>query len=132
VAVGTERVLIKGKWRSVEVRACPVTFRPDVRQIEAARRARGLAARAGVDIGRACRRRHAYRGCIVQRLAKGHAMGAAVTEVSPGEKLTLGLILTLFLPDLKQPFEDREGALAVILLAPLQITGGRSFRCGGR
>jgi hypothetical protein len=39
VAVGTERVLIKGKWRSVEVRACPVTFRPDVRQIEAARRA---------------------------------------------------------------------------------------------
>jgi hypothetical protein len=39
VAVGTERVLIKGKWRSVEVRACPVTFRPDGRQIEAARRA---------------------------------------------------------------------------------------------
>lgn len=38
VVVGTERVLIKGKWRSVEVRACPVTFRPDVRQIEAARR----------------------------------------------------------------------------------------------
>jgi hypothetical protein len=39
VVVGTERVLIKGKWRSVEVRACPVTFRPDARQIEAARRA---------------------------------------------------------------------------------------------
>jgi hypothetical protein len=38
VVVGTERVLIKGKWRSVEVRACPVTFRPDTRQIEAARR----------------------------------------------------------------------------------------------
>ena len=38
VVVGTERVLIKGKWRSVEVRACPVTFRPDARQIEAARR----------------------------------------------------------------------------------------------
>ena len=37
VVVGTERVLIKGKWRSVEVRACPVTFRPDARQIEAAR-----------------------------------------------------------------------------------------------
>jgi len=36
--VGTERVLVKGKWRSVEVRACPVTFRPDARQIEAARR----------------------------------------------------------------------------------------------
>lgn len=39
VVVGTEQVLIKGKWRSVEVRACPVTFRPDARQIEAARRA---------------------------------------------------------------------------------------------
>ena len=39
VVVGTERVLSRGKWRTVEVRACPVTFRPDVRQIEAARRA---------------------------------------------------------------------------------------------
>jgi len=38
VVVGTERVLVKGKWRSVEVRACPVTFRPDAHQIEAARR----------------------------------------------------------------------------------------------
>ena len=38
VVVGTGRVLIKGKWRSVEVRACPVTFRPDSKQIEAARR----------------------------------------------------------------------------------------------
>jgi len=38
VVVGTERVLVRGKWRSVEVRACPVTFRPDARQIEAARR----------------------------------------------------------------------------------------------
>lgn len=37
--VGTERVLIKGKWRSVEVRACPVRFSPDQRQIEAARQA---------------------------------------------------------------------------------------------
>jgi hypothetical protein len=37
--VGTERVLVKGKWRSVEVRACPVMFRPDASQIEAARRA---------------------------------------------------------------------------------------------
>lgn len=36
--VGTERVLIKGKWRSVEVRACPVTFRPDAQQIASARR----------------------------------------------------------------------------------------------
>jgi thiazole synthase ThiGH ThiG subunit len=38
VVVGTERVLVKGKWRNVEVRACPVTFRPDAGQIEAARR----------------------------------------------------------------------------------------------
>lgn len=38
VLVGTERVLLRGKWRSVEVRACPVTFRPDPGQIEAARR----------------------------------------------------------------------------------------------
>jgi len=38
VVVGIERVLVRGKWRSVEVRACPVTFRPDARQIEAARR----------------------------------------------------------------------------------------------
>jgi hypothetical protein len=38
VVVGTERVLVKGKWRSVEVRACPVMFRPDANQIEAARR----------------------------------------------------------------------------------------------
>ena len=35
--VGTERVLVKGKWRSVEVRACPVRFSPDQRQIEGAR-----------------------------------------------------------------------------------------------
>jgi hypothetical protein len=41
VVVGTERVLVRGKWRSVEVRACPVTFRPDARQIEAARRGYG-------------------------------------------------------------------------------------------
>lgn len=41
MVVGTERVLIKGKWRSVEVRACPVTFRPDARQIGAARDAYG-------------------------------------------------------------------------------------------
>lgn len=38
VVVGTERVLSRGKWRTVEVRACPVIFRPDARQIEAARR----------------------------------------------------------------------------------------------
>ena len=39
VVVGTERVLSRGKWRTVEVRACPVMFHPDLRQIEAARRA---------------------------------------------------------------------------------------------
>lgn len=38
IVVGTERVLVKGTWRNVEVRACPVTFRPDTSQIEAARR----------------------------------------------------------------------------------------------
>ena len=37
--VGSERVLIKGKWRSVEVRACPVRFSPDQKQIESARQA---------------------------------------------------------------------------------------------
>jgi hypothetical protein len=38
VVVGSERVLVKGTWRNVEVRACPVIFRPDTSQIEAARR----------------------------------------------------------------------------------------------
>lgn len=38
VVVGTERVLSRGKWRTVEVRACPVMFRPDARQIVSARR----------------------------------------------------------------------------------------------
>ena len=36
--VGMERVLVRGKWRRVEVRACPVRFSPDQRQIDAARR----------------------------------------------------------------------------------------------
>ena len=39
IVVGTERVLSRGKWRTVEVRARPVTFRPDARQIGAARQA---------------------------------------------------------------------------------------------
>ena len=39
VVVGTERVLLRGKWRTLEVRACPVTFSPHPQQIEAARRA---------------------------------------------------------------------------------------------
>jgi hypothetical protein len=38
VVVGTERILIRGKWRTVEVRACPVTFSPAPQQIDAARR----------------------------------------------------------------------------------------------
>ena len=37
--VGTEQVQVSGKRRTVEVRACPVRFSPDSRQIEAARRA---------------------------------------------------------------------------------------------
>ena len=39
VVVGTERVLSRKKWRTMEMPVCPVMFRPDVRQIEAARRA---------------------------------------------------------------------------------------------
>lgn len=38
IVVGTERVLTRGKWRTVEVLACPVTFSPHPEQIEAARR----------------------------------------------------------------------------------------------
>lgn len=38
VVVGTERVLSRGKWRTLEVLACPVTFAPHPKQIEAARR----------------------------------------------------------------------------------------------
>ncbi len=36
--VSTERVLTRGKWRSVEVLACPVTWRPHPEQIASARR----------------------------------------------------------------------------------------------
>ena len=38
IVVGTERVKTRGKWRTVEVLACPVTWRPQREQIEAARR----------------------------------------------------------------------------------------------
>jgi hypothetical protein len=41
VVVGTERVLSRGKWRSVEVLACPVTFSPHPNQIASARHAYG-------------------------------------------------------------------------------------------
>lgn len=37
--VGTERVLTRGKWRAVEVLACPVIWRPHPEQIASARRA---------------------------------------------------------------------------------------------
>lgn len=36
--VGTERVLTRGKWRTMEVLACPVTWRPHPEQIASARR----------------------------------------------------------------------------------------------
>ncbi|WP_210880026.1 hypothetical protein [Roseovarius autotrophicus] len=38
VVVGTERLLTRGKWRTVEVLACPVTWRPHPEQIASARR----------------------------------------------------------------------------------------------
>ena len=38
IVVGTERVLSRGKWRIVEVLACPVTCRPHPEQIASARR----------------------------------------------------------------------------------------------
>jgi hypothetical protein len=38
VVVGTETVLVSGKWRKIEVRACPVTWRPHPEQITSARR----------------------------------------------------------------------------------------------
>ena len=37
--VGTAQVLIRHKWRTVEIRACPVRFSPDRQQIDAARKA---------------------------------------------------------------------------------------------
>ena len=36
--VGTERVLTRGKWRTVDVLVCPVTWRPHPEQIASARR----------------------------------------------------------------------------------------------
>jgi hypothetical protein len=37
IIVGTEHILSRGKWRTVEVLACPVTFSPHPQQIDAAR-----------------------------------------------------------------------------------------------
>ena len=39
IVVGTERILTRGKWRTFEVLACPITFSPHAEHIEAARRA---------------------------------------------------------------------------------------------
>jgi hypothetical protein len=38
VVVGTEGVLVNGNWRTIEVRACPVTWRPHPEQLTSARR----------------------------------------------------------------------------------------------
>lgn len=38
IVVSTERLLSRGKWRTVEVLACPVTWRPHPEQIASARR----------------------------------------------------------------------------------------------
>jgi hypothetical protein len=38
VVVGTDRVMVSGKWRTIEVRACPVTWRPHPEQIASAQR----------------------------------------------------------------------------------------------
>ena len=38
IIVGIERVRTRGKWRTVEVLACPVTWRPHPKQIASARR----------------------------------------------------------------------------------------------
>ena len=38
IVVGVERVLHRGRWRSVEILACPVTWRPHPEQIASARR----------------------------------------------------------------------------------------------
>ena len=39
IVVGLERVLTRGKWRTVEVLACPVTYSPHPQQIASARQA---------------------------------------------------------------------------------------------
>jgi len=38
IMVGTERVKTRGKWRTVELLACPVTWRPHPEQVASARR----------------------------------------------------------------------------------------------
>jgi len=37
-ASAVERVLARGRWRSIEVLACPITWRPHPEQIASARR----------------------------------------------------------------------------------------------
>lgn len=38
IVVGTERVKTRGKWRTIELLACPITWRPHLEQIASARR----------------------------------------------------------------------------------------------
>jgi hypothetical protein len=38
IVVGTEKVMVSSKWRTIEVRACPVNWRPHPEQIASARR----------------------------------------------------------------------------------------------
>ncbi len=38
IVVGTERVKTRGKWRTIELLACPITWRPHPEQIASARR----------------------------------------------------------------------------------------------
>jgi hypothetical protein len=38
IVVGTERILYRGKWRTVEILVCPVTWQPHPEQIASARR----------------------------------------------------------------------------------------------
>jgi hypothetical protein len=38
IVVGTERVKTRGKWRTIDVLACPITWRPQPQQIASARR----------------------------------------------------------------------------------------------
>ena len=71
--VGVERVQYRGRWRTVEVLACPVTWRPHPQLIESAR--------------------HAYEdwwqalGWVREALAEGRMLrDLEVTEVMPRER----------------------------------------------
>ena len=72
VVLGIERVLSRGKWRTVEVLACPVTFSPHPQQIEAARRAYDDWWRALDWVGDGLRE-----GAGLREIKVGHAMPRA-------------------------------------------------------